>query len=359
MSAVERGRCGVTPRAPRLEEESYLGFMESVRNLAIRRMFPEVVLGETLAVDAELRAKSGGEPPLREFVRAADDRPGVATWKRVMRTQQQRTWAKLFEAYGAERARYEAELDAAEKAAPDRLAYDPAFRVPRYATLDIHLQPGGYTEDPLAGYVFHHGTRVFYQGDNDQDELHRQVAGFVAPPADGRVARVLDVGCSIGQCTTALKQRFPQAEVTGLDVGLPMVRYAHRRALDLGIDVKFRQGLAEATGYPDGHFDAVLAYILFHEVPSRLFRPIIAEMFRVLRPGGTFTVVDAPNQQGFPPPNRLWLQFDAQYNCEPYSPAFVASDLQQLLRDAGFRVTASGPTPGFLAFTTAEKPPAA
>ncbi len=210
--------------------------------------------------------------------------------------------------------------------------------------------------DTLAGYVFDHGTRVFYQGDNQQDELHAQVVDELRVPDDGKVERILDVGCSIGQCTTVLAERFPKAEVTGLDVGLPMVRYAHRRAVDLGSSARFVQGLAEELPYPDGHFDAVLAYILFHEVPARLFPRIVAEVFRVLRPGGTFTVVDAPNDTHLPGPNRMWLAYDAQYNCEPYSPGFVACDFVQLLTDAGFESIEQHPTPTFLSGTTCNRP---
>jgi SAM-dependent methyltransferase len=273
-----------------------------------------------------------------------------------MRSQQQHTWTRLQREFHRDAAAWEAALDAAERARPGRLRHDPAFVVPAYASLDIHLQPGGYVGDRLAGYLFHHGTKVFYQGDNDQDELHRQVVDMVRAPDDGQVRQVLDVGCSIGQCTTALKQRFPQAQVTGLDVGLPLLRYANLRAQEHGIEVQFVQALAEDTGLPDGQFDVVLCYILFHEVPSRLFAPILAEAYRLLRPGGTLTIVDAPNAQEFPAGNRLWLQFDAEYNCEPYSPAFVASDLAGLLRGAGFEVTSQGPTPTFLWCTTARRP---
>jgi ubiquinone/menaquinone biosynthesis C-methylase UbiE len=332
---MNRGHLGVLPRTPTLEDESYLGFMESLRNQHIRAMFPKII-GFADASDAE-------------------SRPYVRTWKRLMRSQQQQTWQKLQASYSSQRAHYEAELDAAEQRNPGRLHYDLAFTVPKYATLDIHLQPGGYCGDSLAGYVFHHGTKVFYQGDNDQDELHRQVVESVLAPADGKVAKVLDLGCSIGQCTTALKSRFPQAEITGLDVGLPMVRYAHKRATDLGVEVHFRQGLAEDTQLPAGQYDVILAYILFHEVPERLFKPILAEVYRLLRPGGCFTVVDAPNNRQLPAANRLWLKFDAHYNCEPYSPAFVASDFTTLLGEAGFRISSAGPTPTFLHCTTAVK----
>jgi SAM-dependent methyltransferase len=347
-----RGRIGVLPRAPRLEDDSYLEFMEGVRNFAIRGLFPKVAV----QADAATRVAGAKPLPLTDFVRCVDTLPLVSTWKRLMRSQQQQTWQKLAASYHEQAQAYEAELQAAERARPGRLHCAADFIVPEYATRDIHLQPGGYVGDPLAGYVFHLGTKVFYQGENDQDELHRQIVSIVHAPADGRIVRALDLGCSIGQCTTALKQRFPQAEVTGLDVGLPMVRYAHKRAVDLDIDVHFRQGLAEDTGLPSAQYDVILAYILFHEVPERLFMPIMREVSRLLRPGGTFTIVDAPNAREFPAGNRLWLEFDANHNCEPYSPAFVASDVPAMLRAAGLVPTGSGPTPTFLQYTTAEKP---
>ena len=353
---MDRGMTGVLPRTPTLEDESYLDFMEDVRNFAIREMFP--VVGEQVEAAAREAglADDGATVPYRELGAVADPLPLVGVWKRIMRSQQQITWNKIADTLHEDTAAYEAQLAEAEQARPDRLHYDPDFVVPDYAKLDIHLQPGGYCGDPLAGYIFHHGTKVFYQGDNNQDELHQQVAGMVLEPADGAPQRILDVGCSIGQATTALKQRFPDAEVWGLDVGLPLLRYGHKRAVDLGIDVHFIQGLAEDLQFDDGHFDAVLSYILFHEVPSRLFKPIISEMFRVLRPGGTYTIVDAPNNNALPAPNRVWLRFDAIHNCEPYSPAFVACDLPALLEEAGFTDIEVGMTPTFLSLTTCRKP---
>jgi ubiquinone/menaquinone biosynthesis C-methylase UbiE len=349
-----RGVTGVLPRTPRLEDESYLDLMQSVRNFAIRELFPVV------AAQAETALGSGASTmPLDEFVTRADRLPAVGAWKRLMRSQQQRTWSKIRDSLHLEAEQHLAELERAEREWPGRLHRRAGFEVPKYASLDIHLQPGGYVGDPLAGYVFHHGTKVFYQGDNDQDELHRQVVGDVRLPLDGVVRRVLDLGCSIGQCTTALKERFAAAEVTGLDVGLPLLRYAHKRASELGVDVQFVHGLAEDTQLDSGTCDVVLCYILFHEVPSRLFLPILREARRLLRPGGALTIVDAPNAQTFPAGNRLWLEFDAHHNCEPYSPAFVAADLPALLAEAGFESIESGPTPTFLTRTTAIKPPAA
>ncbi|MCC5868611.1 MAG: methyltransferase domain-containing protein [Gammaproteobacteria bacterium] len=357
---MDRGTIGLLPRAPCLEDESHLGYYESLRNFAIRELFPAAATKIEAAV-AEAGLPDGGRTaPLPKLLEVTSPLPVVGAWKRLMRSQQLRTWQKVRTTLLADEAQHERALQDAEREVPGRLHYDPSFETPEYACLDIHLQPGGYVGDrTVAGHVFHYGTQVFYQGDNDQDELHEDVASRVAEPADGRVQKILDVGCSIGQATTALKTRFPQAQVWGLDVALPLLRYAHLRAVNLGIDVHFKQGLAEDTGFEDGEFDSVLAYILFHEVPEHLFAQIVAEAFRVLRPGGTFTIVDAPNGRAFPAPNRVWLDFDANHNCEPYSPAFVATDLTALLESQGFRITHSGPTPTFLWCTQCEKPVAA
>jgi ubiquinone/menaquinone biosynthesis C-methylase UbiE len=345
---------GVLPRAPTLAAESHLDFCVAVRNFAINDLFGRVAtqISERVASEA-----SGATPmPMARLVSLADSLPLVRTWKRLMRSQQQASWDRIRATLLADAGRYERELHDAERLRSGRLHYDPNFVTPDYAKHPIHLQPGGYVGDALAGYVFHYGTRVFYQGLNDQDELHHLYAGMLRAPADGRIARILDLGCSIGQGTTALKQRFPQAEVWGLDVALPMVRYGHKRAVDLGVDVHFKQALAESTGFPNQHFDAVFAHILFHEVPQSLFTAIVAEARRVLRPGGTFTIVDAPNDISLPAPNRMWQQFDAEHNCEPYAPAFVATDLRELLLSEGFRDVRTDPTPTFLWCTHTEKP---
>ena len=79
---------------------------------------------------------------------------------------------------------------------------------------------------------------------------------------------------------------------------------------------------AEALPLAPCTFERVLLAQSFHQLAPGL---ALSEFARVLRPGGALTIVDAPNAREFPAGNALWLQFDAEYNCEPYSPAFVAS----------------------------------
>lgn len=356
---LDRGRIGVLPRPKRLADESYLDFLESFRDLLLTRMFPAM----SEAGHARMTAKDlavDGSVPLPQVQAAFAEAPIVPTWQRFMRSQQEMMWRRTRESFAHDEAAHEAWLTAAEAKGPGRLVYDPAFVVPDAYRREIHLQPGGYTDDAtLGGIVYHYGTKVFYQGQNDQDELHAELVAKLTPPSDGKIDRILDVGCTIGQATILLRDRFPRAEVWGLDVGLPVLRYAHACAVDRGVEANFIQALAEDMPFDDGHFDAVLAYILFHEVPIANIPAVLKEVHRVLRPGGTFSIFEFPNQSSanLPPAYRFMIDYDSRDNCEPYSVDFVYADFHAMLRDAGFEVM-PGPavSNGFLQSLVATKP---
>lgn len=362
---MDRGNIGVLPRPTRLADESYLEFVTSFRNLAIRELFPRVAEGGEAALaralaNGQVSAPAAGKAvPLSTIRSVFQSVPVVPAFQRFVRTQQEMMWRRTRESFYQERASLLARMAAAAEGHPETLHIDPDFVVPEYTRREIHCQPGGYTDDPLGGIVFHYGTKVFYEGQNDQDELHIELATRMTLPADGKVGHILDIGCSIGQATTALRDLHADAEIWGIDVGEPLVRYAHMRSVEQGKPVHFKQALAEATGFADGQFDCVLSYILFHEVTVPAMKQIVAEMFRVLRPGGTFSIYEFPNNDHdqMPASNRFLVDYDSRNNCEPYSPGFVASDFRGILEQEGF-VVEDGPALSnpFLQSLVARKP---
>ena len=64
---MDRGMTGVLPRTPTLEDESYLDFMEDVRNFAIREMFPVVGKRITAAARKAGLADDGATVPYRSW----------------------------------------------------------------------------------------------------------------------------------------------------------------------------------------------------------------------------------------------------------------------------------------------------
>ncbi len=113
-------------------------------------------------------------------------------------------------------------------------------------------------------------------------------------------ARVLDLGCGPGTITADLARRVPEGEVLGIDRGAAVVEAA--RAEHVAANLTFRVGDVYALDLPDASFDVVYA----HQVLQHLTRPVvaIAEMRRVLRPGGLLAVRDA-DYGGF-----LWAPAD-------------------------------------------------
>lgn len=341
---LPRGQLGVLPRPTTLADESYLDFVQSFRKVLIQKMFPAVASTGEPAFAAWKKEAGKTEDDLDDIKTVFRSFPVTKTWQRFMRTQQEMMWRQTRESFNRVGDKHYADILAANEKGPAILEVDPDFETPQWARQEIHLQPGGYTDDPISGIVYHYGTRVFYEGMNDQDEVHYELAEKTTLPDDGKVERIMDLGCSVGQASIALKKRFPDAEVYGLDVALPVLRYGQLRASEMGEEIIFRQALAEDTGFEDGSFDAIMAYILFHETPVANIPQIAEEIFRILRPGGVFSIFEFPNNYGenLPPSMRFLIDFDSKNNCEPYSIDFVYCNFKGMLENAGF-VLEEGP----------------
>jgi ubiquinone/menaquinone biosynthesis C-methylase UbiE len=79
--------------------------------------------------------------------------------------------------------------------------------------------------------------------------------------------KFLDIACAIGSGTVAAKLRWPKAEVYGIELAGPLVRYAHMRATRLNSEVHFSQQLAEKLDFADNTFDLIYMSTLLHEMP--------------------------------------------------------------------------------------------
>ncbi len=108
--------------------------------------------------------------------------------------------------------------------------------------------------------------------------VHQLAGGVVEWLAPQAGERILDVGCGDGQLTARLAATG--AIVTGVDASTAMVEAARAR----GIDADHAQ--AEQLPYLDAAFDAVFSNAALHWVRDQ--KAMLAEVRRVLRPGGRF-----------------------------------------------------------------------
>ncbi|ASU81653.1 SAM-dependent methyltransferase [Nocardiopsis gilva YIM 90087] len=82
----------------------------------------------------------------------------------------------------------------------------------------------------------------------------------------------------------------PGTELSGIDLSAEMLAIARRRARDLGIDADLREGDAQRLPYADASFDTVVCTLSLCSVPD--MEAVIAEMHRVVRPGGSLLLLD-------------------------------------------------------------------
>lgn len=101
--------------------------------------------------------------------------------------------------------------------------------------------------------------------------------------------RALDVGCAAGHTAFAFAPHV--REVIGVDLSADMLAEAARQAAARGIEnVRWEVANAAALPYPDATFDVVACRMVVHHFPALV--PPLAEMARVLKPGGHCVIVD-------------------------------------------------------------------
>jgi ubiquinone/menaquinone biosynthesis C-methylase UbiE len=143
--------------------------------------------------------------------------------------------------------------------------------------------------------------------------------------------RVLDVGCGTGAVTLPAKQQVGAGGyVAGIDPAPEMIDVARQKAQRMGLEIDFRTGVIEALPFPDASFDVVTASLMMHHLPAPLRVTGLAEIYRVLKPGGRLLIADLSSD---PSRRQHLLQALAMHQAG----TFGLADLRQPLRQAGFK----------------------
>ena len=141
--------------------------------------------------------------------------------------------------------------------------------------------------------------------------------------------KVLDLCCGSGQATQLLVQY--SLDVTGLDASPLSLKRAQQNVPQ----AHYVEAFAEKIPFADNQFDLVHTSVALHEMESSQLRQILKEVYRVLRPGGVFALVDfhAPSNWLFWPGISLFLLlFETETAWQ-----LLKTDLAELLKQTGFQ----------------------
>ena len=118
---------------------------------------------------------------------------------------------------------------------------------------------------------------------------HMTVDQALIKPGDN----VLDVGCGTGEITLRAKTRAGKdGQVFGIDPAQEMITVARNKAMRKGLAIDFRVGEIESLPFTDASIDVVTSSLMMHHLPDDLKVRGLAEIYRVLKPGGRLLITD-------------------------------------------------------------------
>lgn len=220
--------------------------------------------------------------------------------------------------------------------------FDPSARdyldeLPRYYRRNFHFQTNGYLSSESAE-IYDHQVEMLFGG--AADAMRRLIIRpmrehfSAAANRDGKGLHFLEIAAGTGSTTQFVRQAFPKARITAVDLSYPYLKIAQRRMSRFS-RVDFMQADGADLPFEGGRFDAVYSVFLFHELPLEARKEVFAESARVLKPGGFVGCVDSLQGGDVKDFDPLLKTFPQAYH-EPFFRNYLEHPLPDLMQEAGF-----------------------
>lgn len=162
-----------------------------------------------------------------------------------------------------------------------------------------------------------------------------RIERLTAKLSDDRVKltgpRILDFGCGIGVTEIYLQQKFPDAEIYGIDSSNESIRAANSLAL---ANVTFTVVNGDNMPFQDNYFDLIYSNGTFHHMEHSCHLATLQQLHRILRPGGELFIFENN------PFNPLMMQAMKKTPFDRNAQVVYPGYLQKSVQEAGFTVRA-------------------
>lgn len=131
-------------------------------------------------------------------------------------------------------------------------------------------------------------TESVHRSNPCYDEMLEALLGYL--PNNWTPGTILELGCGTGNLTLLLRERFPEAPLTGIDVSEGMLEVCRAR---LGArPINLRQMDMRAAKFDDKSFDLVISSLALHHLTEDERRGLYKSVYAWLRQGGWFVFCD-------------------------------------------------------------------
>ena len=319
---------GLTDRATALDERNAMDFVLTLRKRWADTLFP-ALRGE---YDARISGMSEAPKDGHEAAEVMHELDLYPWFSWMERGQQKMLWRSVQDAVIRRWDELGPTLVPPSGTPLGSLELAVDFELPKYYTaIDIHIQPGGVWSDDTSALVYEEGAQIVMLRDNDEYRFHTLFAQTALP--EGPHQRIVDLGCGFGKSTRPFVDRFPEAEVIGIDLSAPNLRLAHATAERMGKRIRFIQADGADTGLEGGEADVVTGTMFLHEMPMKHVENVIHEAARLLRPGGSIRFLEFSCTGD---PFRDATNYEhGERNNEPWIPVLMDADVIGMCERAG------------------------